>query len=295
MQKIVENLESDIGKRELSKDNTRMLHEENESYEDAIKLQIVQNKLAEEVIKETFSQSELPPDLLSALHDGIISYSTKQSQYGSNTAQNQSNSKCKSGRGTRENVKIQNGSLSEESKTSKLNENEARGFNDELIDLQSEQNHLSISVVEDLIKDLPKDVSNKVLHSLRENVISICSADDDKIDDSLKNIPPDHTYRNFTESKQQVEKKIGNECLTDLKGKDEKTNLLDLQMSQTNLIDTSIIPKDISASLSPEMNEALKSALRHNMQVLSSPRCQDIDKALLSGKSAVLSTKYFEF
>ena len=295
MQKIVENLGSDCNKRELSKDNTGMLHEENESYEDAIKLQILQNKLAEEVIKETFSRSELPPDLLSALHDGIISYSTKQSQNGSNTAQSQSNSKCKSERDTRENVKIQSGSSSEESKTSILNEKEARSFNDDLIDLQSEQNYLSISVVEDLIKDLPKDVSNKVLHSLRENVISICSADDDKIDDSLKNISPGHTFKDITESKQQVKKNIGNESLTDLKKKDEKTNLLDLQISQTNLIDTSIIPKDISASLSPEMNEALKSALRHNMQVLSSPRCQDIDKAVLSGKSAVLSTKYFEF
>ena len=272
-----------------------MLDEENVSYEDAIRLQIEQNKLAEEVINGTFSRSELPPDLLSAIHDGIISYSTKQSQDGNNTDQNQSNSKHKSGIETASNVNIENGSSSEDTKTRLSNENEAKNFNDELIELQSEQNHLSFKVVQDLIKDLPKDVSNKVLHSLRENVISICSTDDDKTDDPLKNIPPAHKIKNSTENEQLIEKSLGKEYLTDAIEKDEKCHLVDLQIAQTSLINTSIIPKAISASLSPEMNEALKSALHHNMQILSSPRCQDIDTAILSGKSAVISTKYFEF
>ena len=272
-----------------------MPHEDNVSYEDAIKLQIEQNKLAKEVIKETFSQSELPPDLLSVIQDGIISYSTSQSQNGNSLAQNQNSSKRKSWKETPVNVNIPNASSLEGSDKRISNKNEARVFNDELIELQSEQNNLSCSVVDHLFNELPKDVSDKVLHSLRENVISICSAEDDKIEDSLKNIPPAYTFKNSTENKQPAEKNIGKAYLCDLTEKDEKEHLLDLQMSQTSLINTSIIPKDISASLSPEMNEALKSALRHNMQVLSSPRCQDIDAAVLSGKSAVISTKYFEF
>ena len=272
-----------------------MPHEDNVSYEDAIKLQIEQNKLAKEVIKETFFQSELPPDLLSVIQDGIISYSTSQSQNGNNMAENQINGKIRSCKETPVNVNTPNRNSSEKSDKSISNENEARIFNDELIELQSEQNNLSFNIVEDLIKELPKDVSNKVLHSLRENVISICSAEDDKIDDSLRNIPPARTFKNSTENNQPTEKDIGKEYLSNLNEKDENGHLLDLQMSQTSLINTSIIPKDITESLSPEINEALKSALRHNMQVLSGPRCQDIDATLFSGKSAVISTKYFEF
>ena len=92
------------------------------------------------------------------------------------------------------------------------------------------------------------------------------------------------------ESLQKVE-----EELTNKNEMDNNVNLLELQMSQTNLINTeSVIPKEISESLSSEMNEGLKLALSHNIQALSNPRTYNSDTAITIGENAVLSTKHFE-
>ena len=100
--------------------------------------------------------------------------------------------------------------------------------------------------------------------------------------------------KNFENSSNRFKWSKDNEFIMNVREVDKDMELVELQMTQTNLVnDATVIPEAISKSLSTEMNKALKLALNHSIQALSNPQTQD--NAIINGKSSILSTKHFEF
>ena len=274
--------------------------EENGTSEEAIKLQIEQNQVIQGMMDERFSRSELPPDLYSVIKDGIINYSSSLSLPEEKTTPIQRNYGSKSAVEEKAIHEMQVSAFKKAPQTKiSCDKDKAKPdtiLDDELIKLQSEQNRLSLDAVEDLIQHLPEDISNKVLYSLRENVVAICSPHEERLGKSAKSLSHDTSSQSMTSiGKRESLQKVTEEESIDKYEMDKNVNLLELQMTQANLINIeSVIPKEISESLSSEMNEALKLSLSHNIQVLSNPRTNNSDTAIVIGGNAVLSTKHFE-
>ena len=252
-----------------------------------IKLQLEQNRFIDTIIQNKFSQHSFPCELHSAIKNGIINYSMQQTK--PNTKPHESLQSSLVG-GNNENIRKSKceDSLGKTEIPANRSEKQhtSRPSSEDLIGLQTEQNRLLLSSTENVVKHLPDELRKEFLHSLRENVISLSSFDENKLqpeksgvkifnsrnvekddnlsgqDNTLLDKPPKVTE----ETEKSNEYKLDNTYAIS-----QDLELIELQISQNNLMkEASIIPNDMTSCMSLEMEKLIKMALNKNVQILSS-------------------------